>query len=133
MSLTTSALNTEKQLFTNTTNNQSLFTFRFFTKHSRPIKEWCTGCGNSADIILVLTCYTVLWSFLLGFFTLLLKGAIDTDETHTLLWTFFWFGLMFSILVFGATKVGTFEIEREKKEKKKAAEELQTVVNAKVM
>ncbi len=87
--------------------------------------EYNLGCGLSLrDLILVLGCYAVFYSGLLGFSSILLKGAIDTAGTSTLLWAFFVIGLIFGGLVGVAVKIGTkyqddlkqtqLEAEREK-------------------
>mmetsp|Transcript_26507 Transcript_26507/g.39022 ORF Transcript_26507/g.39022 Transcript_26507/m.39022 type:complete len:134 (+) Transcript_26507:94-495(+) len=68
------------------------------------------GCGCSGeDLIIIASCYITFWSFLLGFFTLLLKGALDTDDSHTMLWSFLYFGIFFSALVTGSVYVGSKE------------------------
>ena len=57
----------------------------------------------------ILAAYVALYLFLFVFFCLLLKGAIDTDQKHTLLWTFFYFGAMFCTIVGIWVKFGTQE------------------------
>jgi len=48
--------------------------------------ECHVGCGNDwEDIFLITSCYLCLWSLLLAFYGLLLKGALDSDESSTLL------------------------------------------------
>ncbi len=70
--------------------------------------EYNLGCGLSLrDLILVLGCYAVFYSVLIGFSSILLKGAIDTADTSTLLWAFFVIGLIFGGLVGVAVKIGT--------------------------
>lgn len=57
----------------------------------------------------ILAAYVAFYLFLFVFFCLLLKGAIDTDQKHTLLWTFFYFGVMFCALAGIWVKFGTQE------------------------
>lgn len=83
-------------------------------------KTWNVGCGNDAeDIFLILSCYGSLWSFLIGFFALLLKGAIDSDEHNTLLYMYLVFGVIYVSLISLAVYTGA--MEKESIAKKKAA------------
>ena len=66
------------------------------------------------DVLLFVAFYAIFFSFLFGFFILLLKGAIDTDDNHTLLWTFFFFGVLFSVIVGGAVTLGVQQAQKEK-------------------
>ncbi|CAM9261146.1 unnamed protein product, partial [Chrysoparadoxa australica] len=48
------------------------------------------GCGVSGeDFMVIWACFFTLWSFLLAFYGLLLKAAIDTVDHHTALWTWY--------------------------------------------
>lgn len=88
-----------------------------------PGKTCNVGCGNSLeDIFIISSCYISLWSVLVGFFALLLKGAMDTDDKSTLLMMFFAFGIIFVALV--ALSVITGQIEVEENRKKKARQGL---------
>eukprot|EP00520_Triparma_pacifica_P004715 CAMPEP_0118644330 /NCGR_PEP_ID=MMETSP0785-20121206/6887_1 /TAXON_ID=91992 /ORGANISM="Bolidomonas pacifica, Strain CCMP 1866" /LENGTH=259 /DNA_ID=CAMNT_0006536093 /DNA_START=54 /DNA_END=833 /DNA_ORIENTATION=+ len=83
-----------------------------------PGKFCNVGCGNDwEDIFLISSCYGCLWSFLLAFYSLLLKGILDTDEKSTLLMMYFVFGLIFVALVGLAVYTGQMEVEALKKKK----------------
>mmetsp|Transcript_743 Transcript_743/g.822 ORF Transcript_743/g.822 Transcript_743/m.822 type:complete len:116 (-) Transcript_743:364-711(-) len=81
-----------------------------------------SGSENSTkDTIMMLLCYLAFWSFLIGFSALLLKGAIDSDVNHTLLWAFYVIGLLFVSFVTGAIKIGTDAVEKVKIAERQAA------------
>lgn len=78
------------------------------------------GCGNDVeDILLISACYGCLWSFLLGFFGLLLKGVIDSDESSTMLMQFMFFGIFFIFMV--GLAVVTGQIEEQSRARKAAS------------
>ena len=58
-----------------------------------------------------------MWSFLLAFYGLLLKGALDSDESSTLLFEFLGVGVIFCCMVALAVVTGQWEIEATKKKK----------------
>mmetsp|Transcript_21945 Transcript_21945/g.27147 ORF Transcript_21945/g.27147 Transcript_21945/m.27147 type:complete len:166 (+) Transcript_21945:120-617(+) len=90
-----------------------------YTKHDGTVAECHIGCGNSLeDLGIIFTVYVVFYSFLIGFFALLLKGALDTEEKQTILWSFFFFGVLFVALVGGGVYVNMKKYERERNEKK---------------
>lgn len=65
-------------------------------------------CGlTTKDFILILGCYVGFYSFLFGFSALLLKGVIETNEKHSLLWSFLVLGILFSAGLFGAIVMST--------------------------
>ena len=77
------------------------------------------GCGNDwEDIFLISACYGSLWSFLVAFFALLLKGAVDSDEKNTLLYMYLTFGVIYVILV--GLGVYTGQMQKDELAKKKA-------------
>jgi hypothetical protein len=81
-------------------------------------KTWNVGCGNDwEDIFLILTCYGSLWSFLIAFYSLLLKGAIDSDEKNTLLYMYLTFGIIYVSLI-GLGVVTGQAAQREQLKKK---------------
>jgi hypothetical protein len=84
-------------------------------KSSRHLRPNETNQGNSSwDIALIFAAYFALYTFLLFFFCLLVKGAIDTDEKHTLLWSFFFFAILFCTIVGFSVKFGTqYNVERK--------------------
>jgi len=83
-------------------------------------KKCGIGCGNDwEDIFLISSCYGCLWSFLLAFFALLLKGVIDTDEKSTLLMMYFVFGIIYVALVGLAVYTGQIEVEALRKKREK--------------
>jgi len=95
-----------------------------FTKKNGSEAQCNLACGLTfKDIVLVLACYVTFYSFLLGFCAILLKGAMDTAESSTLLWTFFIVGLMFGGAVAVAIKMGTKAQDEQKAAKRQAEEE----------
>lgn len=68
------------------------------------------------NIASVLLFYVALYSFLAGFFALMLKGvmATSTGGHHTLLWTFFVMGISFGVVISLAVYVSQIQ-EKEKK------------------
>ena len=73
------------------------------------------GCYNSCEDIFIISFLLMgLWSFLLGCYALLLKSAIDTAESHTALWTFFWLGLIFVCMVHAGVYMDTHTDLRER-------------------
>jgi len=69
---------------------------------------------SSKDIALIFAAYLAFYTFLFFFFCLLIKGAIDTDEKHTLLWSFFFFAIMFCTVVGVSVNFGTrYNVERK--------------------
>lgn len=78
------------------------------------------GCGNDVeDILLISSIYGCLWSFLLAFFGLLLKGVLDSDESSTILFEFLIIGIFFVAMV--GLAVVTGGIEEATKARKDAA------------
>lgn len=58
------------------------------------------------NLALVLLFYLAFYSFLYGFYMLLLEGVTATSSVgkqHTLLWTFFYLGVAFTVVVSGIT------------------------------
>ena len=58
------------------------------------------------NLALVLLFYLAFYSFLYGFYMLLLEGVTATSSVgkqHTLLWTFFYLGIAFTVVVSGIT------------------------------
>ena len=58
------------------------------------------------NLALVLLFYVAFYSFLYGFYMLLLEGVTATSSVgkqHTLLWTFFYLGIAFTVVVSGIT------------------------------
>jgi hypothetical protein len=83
-----------------------------------PGKTCNVGCGNDwEDIFLISSCYASLWSFLVAFYALLLKGILDTDEKSTLLMMYFVFGIIYVCLVGLAVYTGQMEVEALRKKK----------------
>jgi len=76
--------------------------------------------SSKKDTVLMLLCYLAFWSFLIGFSALLLKGAIDSDVNHTLLWAFFVIGILFVSFVTGSIKIGTDAVEKVRIAEKQA-------------
>lgn len=93
-----------------------------------PAKCGCTkeciipiGCGNTfEDFVIIFSLLGTLWCGLLGFYTLLLKAQIDSTEHSTVLWIYFFSGIIFVIMVGGSVYTG--QIERARSEKKAAEE-----------
>lgn len=73
-----------------------------------------TTDNSRRDTLLTILYYVGFYSFLTAFSTLLLKGAIDSDVNHTLLWALFVIGILFVSFVFGAIKIGTDAVEKAK-------------------
>lgn len=72
--------------------------------------DYNVGCWLSCeDIGIICSCFIMLWSTLLGFYVLLLKAALDTDEKSTALWIFFAFGVLLVIFVSGSVYMSTLE------------------------
>ena len=66
------------------------------------------------DSALVFLCYIGLYSFLAGFYFLMLKGVIASSRSHsTLLWSFFAIGIIFS----SAVSFGVYVSQTEEKNK----------------
>ncbi|CAN0228521.1 unnamed protein product [Discosporangium mesarthrocarpum] len=79
------------------------------------------GCGNSLeDLLLISACLLCLWCFILGVFGLFLKGAIDSTDSHTVLWAYFW--IFISFVAFTGGMIATGQVERRRAEKKAADE-----------
>ncbi len=78
-------------------------------------------CGqNTEDFVIIVLSYIALWSFILFFISMLLKGAIDSVYRHTALWIMFW---LFVFSVIGLLFiVYTGQIERERRELKEKKE-----------
>jgi len=65
--------------------------------------EYNVGCWlNCQDIGIICACFVALWSILLGIYTLLLKAALDTDESSTAMFLFLGFGILFTLVVTGS-------------------------------
>lgn len=81
--------------------------------------EYNLGCGlNVRDLLLVLGLYILFYTALVGFCTLLLKGAMATSKTDTLMWAFFVIGLVFGgivglFLMLGKSKRTNLEARKE--------------------
>lgn len=92
------------------------------------LKERCgdklgIGCGNTReDLLLISACLGTLWTFVMAFFGLLTKAALDTDEKHTALWIYFWFGLFFFFAVGGAVSTGQMQRAAQDKAQDQLAE-----------
>ncbi|GMH93214.1 hypothetical protein TrVE_jg9579 [Triparma verrucosa] len=85
-----------------------------------PGKTCNIGCGNDVeDILLISSCYGCLWSFLIAFYALLMKGTLDSDEKSTLLFMYLVYGVIYVLLV--GLAVYTGQMEEDKKKKKRAA------------
>lgn len=81
-----------------------------YTKTTGDITDYNVGCWLSCeDIGIIMSCFVMLWSALLGIFVLLLKAALDTDEKSTALWIFFAFGVVFVVFVSGSVYMNTIE------------------------
>jgi hypothetical protein len=78
-------------------------------------KEIPYGCGQDAeDWLIIFFCFISLWSFIIMFYVLLLKAALDTVLRHTALWMYFWLFLIFS--AFLAAGVLTGQVVRKRRE-----------------
>mmetsp|Transcript_5225 Transcript_5225/g.11058 ORF Transcript_5225/g.11058 Transcript_5225/m.11058 type:complete len:275 (+) Transcript_5225:60-884(+) len=85
----------------------------------KPGKTCNIGCGNDLeDILLISSCYGCLWSFLVAFYALLMKGILDSDEKSTLLMMYLVFGVIYVCMV--GLAVYTGQMEEDAKRKKKA-------------
>ena len=94
---------------------------RFTRKNGKEISV-NVGCGLSLkDLALVIACYLAFYSFLVIFCAVLLKGAMDTSDDSTLLWTFNFIGMLFGIAVSVAVVIGT-KAQAEKKAAEQEAE-----------
>lgn len=68
---------------------------------------------NLAQVLLF---YLAFYSFLYGFYMLLLEGVTATSSVgkqHTLLWTFFYLGIAFTIVVSGITLASQWAEKKE--------------------
>eukprot|EP00640_Fibrocapsa_japonica_P007893 CAMPEP_0113935636 /NCGR_PEP_ID=MMETSP1339-20121228/2754_1 /TAXON_ID=94617 /ORGANISM="Fibrocapsa japonica" /LENGTH=156 /DNA_ID=CAMNT_0000937861 /DNA_START=112 /DNA_END=582 /DNA_ORIENTATION=- /assembly_acc=CAM_ASM_000762 len=92
-------------------------------------KKYNVGCGNDCeDLCLIACCLGTLWAALIGIYALLLKAALEANEHSTLLWTYFFFGLIFVGLIYGSVHTGQIErtrneLRRELAEKARRAAE----------
>mmetsp|Transcript_27603 Transcript_27603/g.40728 ORF Transcript_27603/g.40728 Transcript_27603/m.40728 type:complete len:148 (+) Transcript_27603:422-865(+) len=90
-----------------------------YTKRDGSPGECPLGCGLSVeDIIIIFTLYCTFYSFLIGTVSLLLRAAVDTSESSTILWAFLFVGIMFSVLVVASVKMGTMENKRKRESKR---------------
>jgi len=80
-----------------------------------------TLVAATVRMFIICTLYTRGYCFLLGIFSLLLKGALDTDWTITLLWSYFFFGILFVCLVGGAMWMGMKKLEEMQKKAEKGS------------
>ncbi|GMI49913.1 hypothetical protein ScalyP_jg10192 [Parmales sp. scaly parma] len=91
-----------------------------YTKKDGSVGECPIGCGNDLeDIFLISSCYLSLWSFLMAFYAILLKGALDTDNTSTILFEYLVAGIFFCFLVGGSVVTGQWEVQALHDKKKK--------------
>ena len=68
------------------------------------------------NLALVLLFYLAFYSFLYGFYMLLLEGVTATSSVgkqHTLLWTFFYLGIAFAVVVSGITLASQWAEKKE--------------------
>ena len=68
------------------------------------------------NLALVLLFYLSFYSFLYGFYMLLLEGVTATSSVgkqHTLLWTFFYLGIAFTVVVSGITLASQWAEKKE--------------------
>ena len=67
------------------------------------------------NLALVLLFYLAFYLFLYGFYMLLLEGVTATHvgKQHTLLWTFFYLGIAFTVVVSGITVASQWAEKRE--------------------
>jgi hypothetical protein len=73
-------------------------------------KEHYIGCGASLeDFGIILSLYICLWSSLVAFYALLLKGVLDTDQQSTVLMSFLFIGIIFILMVLGGVYTGQLE------------------------
>ena len=70
------------------------------------------------NMSLVMLFYIALYSFLAGFYALMLKGVMATskDGTHTLLWTFLVLGIIFTVAVSTTIFVSQYQEKQKKKQ-----------------
>ena len=74
------------------------------------------------DILVYIGCYVVFYTFLLGFSTILLYGAIATSNDGTVLWSFFYSGIIFSIMIMAAVCLGTRKSNEQERSYQKVEE-----------
>ena len=92
---------------------------RYTKKDGNP--EFCNLCCGLGlrDASLILGSYIAFYSSLFGFTALLLKGAVATDKTHSLLWSFAIVGVVFCIGVAIAISIGTRSRTQSENEEKR--------------
>ena len=101
----------------NNMNDYKPLTFFKYTKKDGTVHH--IGCNNSLeDIIIIITLYITFYSFCIGFFVLALKGAVDTEDTSTLLWSYLYMLIIMIVLVLGATYFNRKDINEKKRLKK---------------
>jgi hypothetical protein len=68
-----------------------------------------------SNLACVLLFYLCFYSFLCGFYLLLLEGVTSTsvDGQHTLLWTFFYLGIVFTFVVSATTYASQWEEKKK--------------------
>ncbi len=82
------------------------------------------ACGQSGeDCIIITLSYIALWSFILFFVSLLLKGALDTVYRHTALWMMFWIFWAAVLVLLFVVYNGKIERERQELKEKQDLEE----------
>ena len=101
----------------NKINDYKPLTLFKYTKKDGTVHHF--GCNNSLeDIIIIITLYITFYSFCIGFFVLALKGAVDTEDSSTLLWSYFYILIMMTALVLGATYFNRKDLNEKKKLRK---------------
>lgn len=92
-------------------------------------KTYNLCCGYSWEDMGYFTCFfTALWAFVLGFYGLLLKAALDTDEDHVALWFYFvFFVLGVSMITMSINVAQRTAAEKAAKAEEKAKEVEATV------
>ena len=101
----------------NKINDYKPLTLFKYTKKDGTVRHF--GCNNSLeDIIIIITLYITFYSFCVGFFVLALRGAVDTEDTSTLLWSYFYIFIMMTALVLGATYFNRKDLNEKKKLRK---------------
>jgi len=79
-------------------------------------------CQNTGeDLMIIFACYMFLWSFTIGFYSLLLKAALLTDEDSTALYIFFFLFLSGA----GMTYFSVFAASLEKRNATKNEDTIQ--------